>query len=220
MPATRPTFTATFERAANRHWVVALVEEPNVHGYGDTLVEARSNIRIAITTLFGPFEAEEDGFELVEDVRLPEAILAMVTRAHVERALAKQRREESRAAEEAVAVAIDEALTATRQAAALVAEHGELMGAVADASRLADDVRLPELVLQAVERAHRAREAARGQAAAAQAAQEAANGATSEAIVTNREAARMLTMQCGLSRVEAAGLLGLSSERVQRLLTG
>jgi predicted RNase H-like HicB family nuclease len=220
LPATRPIFTATFERAGNGHWAVALVEEPNVHGYGDTLVEARRNIRDAITTLFGPFEAEGDGFELVEDVRLPEAVLAMVARAHGERTLANRRREEARVAEEAVSVATEEALMATREAAALVGEHSEVMEALADASRLADDVRLPDLVLQAVERAHRARQVARVRADAAQAAQKAANGTTSEAIVTNREAARMLTMQCGLSRVEAAGLLGVSPERVQRLLTG
>jgi len=196
------------------------VEEPTVHGYGETLVEARRNIRDAITTLFGPFGTDGDGFDLVEDVRLPEAILALVARAQVERRSANQQRDEARAAEEAVTVATDEALTATRRAAGLVVEHGELMEAVADASGLADDVRLPELVVQAVERAHVARETARRLGETAQAAQRAANATASEAIVSNREAARLLTQQCGLSKDEAARLLGLSLERVQRLLTG
>jgi len=196
------------------------VGEPTVHGYGETLVEARRNIRDVITTLFGPFEAEGDGFELVEDVRLPEAVLAIVAQAHGERTLANRRREEARVAKEAVAVATEEALMATRRAAGLVVEHGELMEAVADSCRLADDVRLPELLVQAVERAHVARESARRLAETAQAAQRAAKATASEANVSNREAARMLTQRCGLSKDEAARLLGLSSERVQRLLTG
>jgi len=169
LPATRSTFTATFERSSSGSWVVALVEEPNVHGYGETLVEARRNIRDAITTLFGPFGADAGGFDLVEDVRLPEAVLAMVARAQSERALANRQREQGRVA---------------------------------------------------VEEAHLARQAAREQDEAARVAQQTANATSSEAIVTNREAARLLTEQCGFSRAEAAGLLGLSAERVQRLLTG
>jgi hypothetical protein len=191
-----------------------------VHGYGDTLVEARRNIRDAITTLFGPFDGDPDGFELVEDVRLPEAILAMVARAQVERQRANQQREDARAAEDAVATTVEEALVATRRAAALVVEHGELMAAVADAPGLVDDVRLPDLVLQAVERAHLARHIARGRREAVSAAKEAANVSASEAIVSNREAARLLTQECGLSRTETAGLLGLTPERVKQLLTG
>ena len=109
--------------------MVALLEEPTVHGYGETLVEARQNIRDAITTLFGPFGTDADGFELVEDVRLSEAILALVARAQVEHGLANQQRNEARAAEEAVAVATDEALMATHEAAALVGEHSEVMEA-------------------------------------------------------------------------------------------
>jgi predicted RNase H-like HicB family nuclease len=220
LPATRPIFTATFERAENGTWAVALVEEPNVHGYGDTLAEARRNIRDAIVTLFGPFESNEDGFHVVEDVRLPETVLAMVERARAERKRANQRREDARAAEEAVATATSDALAATRQAAGLLAEHGELVKAESESGGLVADIRLPELVLQAVERAHMARQAARRQGATARAAHEAANAISTEAIVTNREAARLLTQQCGLSRTEAAGLLGLSPERVQRLLTG
>ena len=220
LAATRPTFTASFERAGSGTWVVTLVEEPNVHGYGDTLVEARRNIRDAITTLFGPFRGDGDDFELVEDVLLPEAVRAMVARAHAERRSANQQRDGARAAEEAVAATTEEAAIATRQAAALLVEHGELMEAVADASGLVDDVRLPDLLVQAVERAHLARETARRRGEAARSARAAANAAASEAIVTNREAARLLTRQCGLSRTEAAGLLGLAPERVKQLLTG
>jgi predicted RNase H-like HicB family nuclease len=219
LPATRPIFTATFERAENGTWAVALVEEPNVHGYGHTLAEARRNIRDAIVTLFGPFEADEDGFHLVEDVRLPETVLAIVEQARVGRKRANLQRGDARAAEEAVATATSDALAATRQAAGLLAEHGELVKAESESLGLLADIRLPELVLQAVERAHMARQAARRQSALARAVQEAANAISNEAIVTNREAARLLTQQCGLSKTEAAGLLGLSLERVQRLLT-
>ena len=220
VPIAGPTFTATFEQVGSGTWTVALAEEPNVHAYGGSLVDARRNIRDAIATLFGPFPSETDGFDLVEDVRLPEAVLAMVARGKVERERAKQLREQSRAAEEAVAGAVEDALVATRQAARLVAEHGELMMAVADASALADDVRLPELVLHAVERASLARQAARHEGDRARAAQKAADVTSTEAIVTNREAARLLTEHCGLSRAEAAGLLDVSPERVRRLLTG
>jgi predicted RNase H-like HicB family nuclease len=131
LPATRPIFTATFERAENGTWAVALVEEPNVHGYGDTLAEARRNIRDAIVTLFGPFEADEDGFHLVEDVRLPETVLAIVEQARAGRKRANLQRGDARAAEEAVATATSDALAATRQAAGLLAEHGELVKAAA-----------------------------------------------------------------------------------------
>ncbi len=209
-----------FERAEDGPWAVALVEEPNVHGYGDTLVEARRNIRDAISTLFGPFGDDADGFELVEDIRLPEAVLVMVARARAERTQAGRRREAARAAEDALSVATEEAVVVTLWAAGLVVEHGELMRAVADASALLEDVRLPERVLQAVERAHLARQAARRQGDTAHAAQKTADATATEAIVSNREAARLLTEECGLSRVEAAGVLGVSSERVQRLLTG
>jgi predicted RNase H-like HicB family nuclease len=219
-PAAGPTFTATFEQAGSGTWTVGLVEEPNVHGYGGSLVEARRNIRDAIATLFGPFPSDPDGFELVEDLRLPEAVLAMVARGKVERKRANQLREQARAAEEAGAAALEDALLATRQAARLVGEHGELMMAMAEVSGLVDDVRLPDLVLQAVERAHLARQAARHAGDTAREAQKAASATSREAIVTNREAARLLTERCGLSRAEAAGLLDVSPERVRRLLTG
>jgi len=173
-----------------------------------------------ITTLFGPFGTNADGFELVEEVRLPETILAMVARAQVEHTSANKHRDLARAAEEAVATATDEALTATRRAAGLLVDHGELIEAVADASGLADDVRLPELVVHAVEGAHLARQTARQLVETARVAQRAANVAAREAIVSNREVARLLTRQCGLTTDDAAGLLGLSPERVQRLLTG
>ena len=220
MPETRPTYTATFERAENGAWMVALVEEPNVHGYGDTLVEARMNIRDAIATLFGPFEAGADGFELLEDVRLPEAVLATVRRAHGQRQQAHQQRAEARAAEESATATTRQALEATSRAARLLVEHGLLVKAQADNSELVADVRLPDAVLHAVQRAHLDRQAARRQREATLAAQEAADAISGEAVATNREAARLLTEQCGLTTVEAAGLLGLSPKRVQRLLTG
>ncbi len=219
MSATRPIFTATFERATNGSWVVALVEEPTVHGYGDTLAEARRNIRDAIATLFGPFEDDEHSFRLVEDIRLPETVLAMVDRARKELERANEQREGARAAEEAVATTTRDALAATRQAAGLLAEHGDLVKAESEGPGLETDIRLPELVLQAVERAHAARQAARRQGAMARASREAANVVSTEAIVTNRQAARMLIQRCGLPRTEAARLLGLSHEKMQRLFT-
>lgn len=220
MPATRPTYTATFERAENGTWVVALAEEPNVHGYGDTLVEARRNIRGAITTLFGPFEAEQDGFELVEDVRLPEAALAEVRQARLQRERAHRHRAGARTAGEAAAATTRQAMAVTIQAARLLVEHGALMEAQAESLGLVEDVRVPEAVLLRVQRAHLEREAARRQRETAQAAHEAATVISDEAVATNREAARLLTDQCGLTVAEAAGLLGLSPQRVQRLLRG
>ncbi len=219
MPATRPTYTATFERADNGTWVAALVEEPGVHGFGDTLVEARSNIREAITTLFGPFDAEADGFELVEDVRLPEAVLAMVRRARRQRERAVEQQAEARAAEEDVEATTRQAMAVTRQAARLLVEHGGIMNAEADNLELAEDIRLPEAVLHTVEHAHLERQTARDQRERARAAREAAAVISSEAVATNREAARLLIEQCGLAKAEAASLLGLSHQRLQRLLT-
>ena len=218
MPATRPTYTATFERAANGTWVVALVEEPNVHAYGETLVEARRNIRDAITTLFGPFGEVADGFELVEEVRLPEAVQAMVRNARRQARRAHQQREEARTAEEAVVATTRQAMAVTRQAAQLLAEHASLMNAQADDSGLVEDVRLPEAVLLVVERAHLERETAGRQRETARATQEAAAVTSGEALASNRDAARLLVEQYGLTIEEAAALLGLSPQRAQRLL--
>lgn len=220
LPATRPTYTAVFERAANGSWMVELAEEPNVQGYGDTLVEARRNIRDAIATLFGPFEDAADGFELVEEVRLPEAVLALVARARRQRDRAQQQRDAARAAEVATDAKIRRATEMTRRAAHRLVEHGRLMDAAAGRAGQAEDVRLPDEVLEMVERAHLDRRAADQQRRAAAEAQEAATTTSSDAIVTNREAARVLVEQCGLTVVEAAGLLGLSPARAQRLLTG
>jgi len=52
----------------------------------------------------------------------------------------------------------------------------------------------------------------------AQTAQVAATAASSEAVVVNREAGRLLIDQCGLTTDEAAGILGLSPQRAERLL--
>ena len=219
MPGTRPTYTATFERTENGTWVADLVEEPNVHGYGATLVEARRNIRDAITSLFGPFEGEADGFELVEDVRLPQAVLAMVERARRERQDAHRRRAEAQAAEDAVAAATRQAMAVTRHAARLLVEHGRLMKGQADNVGLTDDLRLSEELLGAVQQAHEGRVTARAQQRTAEAARVAADASSSEAVVTNRAAVRVLIGQCGLTTAEAAGLLGLSPQRAERLLT-
>ncbi len=190
-----------------------------MHGFGDTLVEARSNIREAITTLFGPFDGEADGFELVEDVRLPEAVLAMVRRARRQRERAVEQQAEARAAEEDVEATTRQAMAVTRQAARLLVEHGGIMNAEADNLELAEDIRLPEAVLHTVEHAHLERQTARDQRERARAAREAAAVISSEAVATNREAARLLIEQCGLAKAEAASLLGLSHQRLQRLLT-
>lgn len=219
MPGTRPTYTATFERAENGTWVAALVEGPSVYGYGDSLVEARRNIRDAITTLFGPFEADAKGFELVEDIRLPESALAVVRRAHRQRERGNEQRTEARVADEAGAEATLRALAATRQAADLLMEQARLMNAEAEDFGLAGDVRLPEVVVLAVDRAHRERQTARRQRELAVAAQEAAAASSSEAIAGNREAARLLVDECGLTVEAAAGLLGLSTQRTRWLLT-
>ncbi|MCA1694395.1 MAG: type II toxin-antitoxin system HicB family antitoxin, partial [Actinobacteria bacterium] len=85
MPATGPRYTATFEWAEDGLWVVSLAEEPNVVGYGDTLANARRNIRDAITAVLGPFGSEGAVFELVEDVRLPTELLDMVSLARRQR---------------------------------------------------------------------------------------------------------------------------------------
>lgn len=218
MPASRPTYTATFERAENGTWVVQVVEEPNVHGYGDTLPEARRNIRDAITTLFGPFAPGGDGFELVEDVRLPEAVLATVRQAVLQRQQAHQRWAAARAAEEAAEETARQAQNVTSQAARLLMEHGEFLKAEADDLVLVGDVRLPEVVLLTVQRAHVERETARQKQAEASAALGGATTISREAVVINREAARLLTTQCGLTVAEAAGLLGLSTRRTQQLV--
>ena len=213
-------YRATFERAADGTWVVALVEEPNVHAYGATLVEARRNIRDTVDTLFGPFGGDGDGFELVEDVRLPESVLAMVGRARLERHRANQQRATARAAEEQVAATVCRASAVTREAARLLQEHAALVLAQAGDAGQELDVRLPEAVLALVEQAHSERLAAHRQREEARAASEAAGAISDGAVASNQHAARLLVEECGLDRAEAAELLGLSAQRVDRLLGG
>jgi len=217
---TPPIYTATFERADDGTWVVALAEEPNVHAYGSTLVEARRTIRDTVATLFGPFPGDGDGFELVEDVRLPEAVLAMVGRARMQRQRANQQRAAVRAVDEELAATTAQAMAVTREAARLLQEHGALLLARADDAEQVCDVRLPEAVLELVRRAHSERQAAARQREKAQAARAAADVTSKEAVASNQHAARLLVEQCGLATTEAAGLLGLPEQRVERLLGG
>jgi len=220
LPSTGPTFTATFEWAENGTWTVALVEEPNVHGFGGTLVEARRNIRDAITTLFGPFDPEPHGFGLVEDLRLPEPVLVMVREARLSRDQANELRTQAQAAQDAVTAMTGRAMEATRQAAHLVVEHGSRMNASADTVGIEDDIRLPDPVLVAIQKAHLERQAARRQRELAREAEEVAAAVSDRAVRVNRDVARLLTEQCGLPTAEAAGFLGLSVARAQRLLQG
>ncbi|MCA1672521.1 MAG: hypothetical protein LC799_10070, partial [Actinobacteria bacterium] len=106
----------------------------------------------------------------------------------------------------------------TRQAATLLVEHGALVKAEADNVGLVEDVRLPEALLLAIQRAHLERQTARRQRESARAVQAAAAVSASEAAATTREAARLLIEQCGLPTAEAAELLGLSPQRMQRPL--
>ena len=219
LSAMKRTYTATFERTEDGTWMVALVEEPNVHGYGDTLVAARRNICEAITTLFGPFESG-DGFELVEDVRLPDTIQAMIQRARVQRTQANERRAEARAAEEALTATTRQATEVTRHAARLLVEHGDFMLAEVDDPSLVEDVRLPDAVVLAVEQAHLARQAARTLRDTAEKTKGAAAVISTDAIATNRDVANLLVEQCGLTTAEAGGFLGLSPAQTERLLSG
>ncbi len=218
MPATRPTYTATFERDESGTWVVAIEDKPNVHAYGNTLAEARRNVRDAITTLFGPFGAAGDGFDLMEDIRLPDAVLELVSLGRLQRKRASQQLAEARAAEESATRLTCEAAAVTRHAGRLLVEHGVLVESQADDVGLMDDVRLPEPVMLTVERAHLERQTASRQRRAALLSREGATVTSSEAVSTNREAARLLVEECGLTIAESAGLLGLSPERTQRLL--
>ncbi|MDQ6797425.1 MAG: hypothetical protein M3011_05265 [Actinomycetota bacterium] len=192
--------------------------KPNVHGYGDTLAEARRNIRDAITTLFGPFGAAGDAFDLVEDIRLPDGVLEVVSLGRLQRKRAGRQLAEARAAEESATSLSREAAAVTRQAGRMLVEHGILVEARADDFGLTDDVRLPEAVMVAIERAHQERQTANRQRRAALLAREEATARSGEALSTNREAARLLVEECGLTAAESAGLLGLSPERTQRLL--
>jgi len=218
LAATRPTYSATFERAENGSWVAVLLEEPNVHSYGDTLLQARRNIREAITTLFGPFEG--DGFELAEDVRLPEAVLARVQRARRQRGLAQEKRTEARVAEEAVAATTRQAIASTNLALGLLEDHVGFMKAHANDPGLVEDVLLPEGVLLTLERANLERRTARRQRKTARAAAAAAAAVSGEAVVVNREAVRVLMEDCGLTTAEAAAFLDLSPQRAEQLLGG
>ncbi len=219
MPATRPTYTATFERDESGTWVVAIEDKPNVHAYGDTLAEARRNVRDAITTLFGPFGAAGDCFDLVEDIRLPDAVLELVSLGRLQRKRASQQLAEARAAEAATTRLTREAAAVTRHAGRLLVEHGVLVESQADDVGLMDDlVGLPEAVVLTVERAHLERQTASRQRRAALLSREEATVTSNEAVSTNRGAARLLVEECGLTIAESAGLLGLSPERTQRLL--
>lgn len=218
MAATRPTYTATFKRADNGAWVAELAEQPNVHAYGTTLAEARRNIRDAVNTLFGPFGADRDGFELVEDVRLPDAVLNLVNQGRLEHQRAGQQLAEARVAEEGVAALTREALAVTREAARMLVEHGVFVEAQADDVGLVTDIRMPEAVMVMIERAHQQRQTANYHHQAALVARESATMTSSQAVATLREAVRLLVGECGLAVAEAAGLLSLSPERAQRLL--
>ncbi len=218
MAETRPTYTAVFERAEDGSWVVGLLEEPNVHGYGATLAEARGNIREAIVTLFGPFETGSGDFELVEDVRVPAPVAALVERARSERHDAQGRRAIARATEETMTATAHQLRELTLEAARLLVEHGEFMRVEAESAVVDADVRIPEAVLLMVESAHQKRQAADEQAEAVTAARAAADAISAEALATNRAAARALVERCGLTTAETASLLELSVERAQRLL--
>lgn len=218
MPATGPRYTATFECAEDGRWVVSLAEEPNVLGYGDTLAEARGNIRDAITTILGPFGSEGAVFELVENVRLPTVILDMVSLARQQRQRAGQQLAEARAAEEALVAVVDDVCSVTHEAARLVVEHGLLVEAHADDVEREFDTRLPDEVTLMLERAHRERQAADRQRQAALLERGAARESASQAAATNRKAARMLIEQCGVTTADASRVLGLSRERTRRLL--
>lgn len=220
VPIIRPSYTATFERAESGTWIVAVDEEPNVHGYGDTLAVARKNIRDALTTLFGPFGAEGDEFDLVEHVRLPDTVVGLISLGRTQRERAGQLLAEARAAEEAVTNLTREAVAVTRHAGRLLVEHGVLVESQADDFEVVADIRLPEAVLLAMERAHLERQTASRRRQVALLARDAATIASSEAVATNREAARLLVDACGLSVTESAERLGLSPERTQRLLAG
>jgi len=198
--------------------VAELAEQPNVHAYGTTLAVARRNIRDAVNTLFGPFTAGRDGFELVEDVRLPDAVLNLANRGRLEHQRAGQQLAEARAAEEAAAALTREALAVTREAARMLVKHGVFVEAQADDVGLVTDIRMPEAVMVIIERAHQQRQTANYHHQAALVARESATMTSSQAVATLREAVRLLVGECGLAVVEAAGLLSLSAERAQRLL--
>jgi len=217
--AGRSTYTATFERADGGTWVVEVAEEPNVHGYGATLAEARRNTRDAITTLFGPFGTDGDSFELVDDIRLPDAVLDVVNLGRRQREQAGELLAAARAAEEAVVDLTRDAVAVLREAGRLLVEHGFLVETQADDFELSDDVRVPEAVMLTVERAHVERQTAIRQREIAFAARATATEASRQAVATSREAAALLVEDCGLTVAEAAGLLRLTPERTQRLLT-
>jgi predicted RNase H-like HicB family nuclease len=106
---TKPTYTAVFEMDHTGWWYVSVPELPGCHSQGRTLAKARARIREALGLWL---DVDEDAFELVEDIHLPEE--------------ARRVAAEARAAREHAHQAQRDALATTKAAARTLAQGGRL----------------------------------------------------------------------------------------------
>jgi predicted RNase H-like HicB family nuclease len=111
-------YTAVYKRDESGAWTVHVSEVPGCHTWGETLRQARSNVRDALSL----WVDDADTAELVDSVELPGAIAAMVERSKAARArLRHEQQEASRSTEEAAHVLVDELGMGLRDA-------GDLLG--------------------------------------------------------------------------------------------
>jgi predicted RNase H-like HicB family nuclease len=98
-------YTAVYERDESGVWTVHVPEVPGCHTWGETLRQARSNLRDALSL----WVDDAATAEIADRVELPRAVAAAVERCKAARArLERDQQEASRSTEEAAHVLVDE----------------------------------------------------------------------------------------------------------------
>jgi len=113
----RGRYEVVLERDESGRWLAHVPAVAGCHTHGRTLEQARERIREAL----GLWVDDADTAELVEDVRLPEAVLAGIRRSR--RARGRAERERARATEstsEAARVLVGDLGLSVRDAATLL----------------------------------------------------------------------------------------------------
>lgn len=72
------TYTAQLEREADGRWTVELLEEPRVHTWGNTVIQALSRVREAAAMWF---DTDEASIELIPAPVLPKTALRIIEQA-------------------------------------------------------------------------------------------------------------------------------------------
>jgi len=219
----RNRYTAVFDWVETGYWEVGLAEDPRVRAYGSTIEEARANLCTVMGVVVGVEHGlRESGlqiFEFVDEVRLSGQIRSSVELACGEEEAVRQLGGVARIAREHLASSMAEAVAATRKASQLLAEHAAIVEADASTDSPTHDLQLPQSVLDAIASAGTILAQVGHARAGVVSSQEAVSAAKRRALATCYRAVRVLVYECNLTVVEAGSLLGLSGDRVERLLS-